>query len=76
MNSWEYYKKVEEVLSLFSPDFKEKFRTNATAHIIVETLVRGGNIYNIIEQMIDNQEKQQQVLRRAIETNPHPFTLS
>jgi hypothetical protein len=55
MKREQYNSKLDEVLAKFSPAFKEKYMLDPYANVIVETLVRDGNIYEILEKMVDNQ---------------------
>lgn len=65
-NRKNYYENLNEVIRKFSPEFKEKYMRNPTAHKTVEYLARNGDIYNLLEQLIDNAELSHQTMHRVI----------
>jgi len=71
MEILEYEERRKEVLEKFTQSFIEgKYLNNATLHNTVEYLIRGGNPYEIIEQLINNQENLIEELQKAIENRP------
>lgn len=73
MTEQEYYNKLTDTLSKFSPEFKDKFRTSALAHQTVEYLLRGGDVFRLIEQLIEAADNSTNALSRMIGTHPRPF---
>lgn len=66
-NTDEYFSSaLESLLSKFDNGF-ELYQKNATFAICVESLLRGGDIHKILEQLIVIQENQTNVISKLIE---------
>lgn len=64
MEKLEYYKKVDETIAKFK-NGKELYHTSATFNIVVQSLVRGADVYELLEQVI----LQDIDLQKAFETH-------
>lgn len=51
MEKLEYYQKVDEEIAKFKHG-KELYNNSASFNIVIQSLVRGGNIYDLLEQII------------------------
>lgn len=71
MKHSEYEQKRKEIIEKFTASFiEQKYNTNATLNSTVEYLIRGGNPYEIIEMLINNQENIIEELQKAVENRP------
>lgn len=69
----DYQANRDEAIRLFSPVFVKKYRNNPTAHKVVEMLTRNVSPYEILEQMIQQQEDNLKIVERAITHSTNPF---
>ena len=51
MEKMEYYQKVDEEIAKFKHG-KELYNTSASFNRVIQSLVRGANIYDLLEQII------------------------
>lgn len=66
----EYELKKREVISKFSIDFmKGYYFEDAELNTIIESLVRGANIYKIVEQLVANRKKLMETLLKIMQNS-------
>jgi hypothetical protein len=53
MNRSEFIAKQEDLISKFSPEFKEKIMTDAMTRRVFDGLVHGMSPYQLLEQVLD-----------------------
>ncbi|WP_417366927.1 hypothetical protein [Flavobacterium beibuense] len=64
MTEEDYRRKQQNVISLFPDDFKEMIQTNAWAHKTFHYLVKDGDPYEIIYQLLKAQEEMQKTINK------------
>jgi len=62
----------DEIVSRFSPEFRESLKRSAVAHKAVEALVRNYSPYRLIEDLIRITEDSQSALSRLLLSHPDP----
>lgn len=64
--------KQEAILAMFSPEFKEQIKYSQLEKNIFEILIRDGDIFKLIEGLVNNIKDQQNHLKKLIENYPVP----
>lgn len=71
MDNTEYIRKKEEILSRFRKEFiEQQYNKDASLNKIIEYLIRDGNPYEIIELLIENQQRLVNELYNKLERQP------
>lgn len=71
MEREDFYKKTDEVMGKFKHS-KELYHSSAVFHSIVQSMVRGVNEYDIIEQLILMMEDNTKAMQNYIIKDPLP----
>lgn len=72
MTEKEYYEKKEEILKKFSSRYEEKFRRNAYHRQVAEALIRGADVFTLLETVLDQLEDNTKQFAEYVKNGPPP----